>query len=111
MTMEVAAPVAPVAPTLVKVENLQTYYPIRAGLLRRVVGNVRAVDDVSFEIRRGEVFGLVGESSCGKTTLGRTLLRLERSTGGRAEFDGTDLLSLKGKGLKAMRRRMQIIFQ
>jgi oligopeptide transport system ATP-binding protein len=115
MTMEAglpeAAPVAPVAPTLITIENLKTYYPIRAGLLRRVVGNVRAVDDVSFEIRRGEVFGLVGESGCGKTTLGRTLLRLEQPTSGRADFEGTDLLSLKGKGLKAMRRRMQIIFQ
>src|SRR5450432_368375 len=115
MTMEAGlpevAPVAPVAPALITIENLKTYYPIRAGLLRRVVGNVRAFDDVSFEIRRGEVFGLVGESGCGKTTLGRTLLRLERPTSGRAEFEGTDLLSLKGKGLKAMRRRMQIIFQ
>jgi peptide/nickel transport system ATP-binding protein/oligopeptide transport system ATP-binding protein len=107
----IAAIVPAVAPTLIKIENLKTYYPIRAGLLRRVIGNVRAVDDVSFEIRRGEVFGLVGESGCGKTTLGRTLLRLERPTAGRADFEGTDLLSLRGKGLKAMRRRMQIIFQ
>jgi oligopeptide/dipeptide ABC transporter ATP-binding protein len=97
--------------TLIKVENLKTYYPIRAGILRRVVGNVRAVDDVSFEIRRGEIFGLVGESGCGKTTLGRTLLRLEQPTAGRAAFDGTDLLSLRGKSLKKMRRRMQVIFQ
>ena len=97
--------------TLLKIENLKTYFPVRAGLLRRVVGNVRAVDDVSFEIRRGEIFGLVGESGCGKTTLGRTLLRLEPSTGGKAEFDGTELLSLNGKGLKKMRRRMQVIFQ
>jgi oligopeptide/dipeptide ABC transporter ATP-binding protein len=97
--------------TLIKIDNLKTYYPIRAGLLRRVVGNVRAVDDVSFEIRRGEVFGLVGESGCGKTTLGRTLLRLERPTSGKADFDGTDLLKLHGRELKAMRRRMQIIFQ
>jgi oligopeptide/dipeptide ABC transporter ATP-binding protein len=97
--------------TLIKIENLKTYYPIRAGILRRVVGNVRAVDDVSFEIRKGEVFGLVGESGCGKTTLGRTLLRLEKSSGGQAHFEGTDLLSLHGKGLKAMRRKMQVIFQ
>jgi oligopeptide/dipeptide ABC transporter ATP-binding protein len=97
--------------TLIKIENLKTYFPIRAGILRRVVGNVRAVDDVSFEIRKGEVFGLVGESGCGKTTLGRTLLRLEKPTGGQAHFEGTDLLSLHGKGLKAMRRKMQVIFQ
>jgi peptide/nickel transport system ATP-binding protein len=97
--------------TLVRIENLKTYYPIRAGLLRRVVGNVRAVDDVSFDIRRGEIFGLVGESGCGKTTLGRTLLRLEKSTSGRAEFDGIDLLSLRGRELTKMRRRIQVIFQ
>jgi ABC-type glutathione transport system ATPase component len=64
-----AAPVKPRASTLIQIEKLKTYYPIRAGLLRRVVANVRAVDDVSFDIRRGEVFGLVGESGCGKTTL------------------------------------------
>ena len=97
--------------TLVSIRNLKTYYPIRAGILRRVVGNVRAVDDVSFDIRRGEVFGLVGESGCGKTTLGRTLLRLEQPTAGAAEFDGVDLLKLHGNSLKAMRRRMQVIFQ
>jgi oligopeptide/dipeptide ABC transporter ATP-binding protein len=97
--------------TLINIERLKTYYPIRAGILRRVVGNVRAVDDVSFDIRRGEVFGLVGESGCGKTTLGRTLLRLEKPTDGKAQFDGKDLLSLHGDDLKKMRRRMQVIFQ
>jgi oligopeptide/dipeptide ABC transporter ATP-binding protein len=97
--------------TLLKIEDLKTYYPIRAGILRRVVGNIRAVDGVSFEIRRGEVFGLVGESGCGKTTLGRTLLRLEKSTSGKAELDGTDLLRLQGNDLKRMRRKMQVIFQ
>jgi ABC-type oligopeptide transport system ATPase subunit len=97
--------------TLLKIEDLKTYYPIRAGILRRVVGNIRAVDGVSFEIRRGEVFGLVGESGCGKTTLGRTLLRLEKSTAGKAELDGTDLLRLQGNDLKRMRRKMQVIFQ
>jgi oligopeptide/dipeptide ABC transporter ATP-binding protein len=97
--------------TLLKIDHLKTYYPIRAGILRRVVGNVRAVDDVSFEIKRGEVFGLVGESGCGKTTLGRTLLRLEKPTDGKASFDGKDLLSLHGDDLKKMRRRMQVIFQ
>jgi len=96
---------------LVQIDRLKTYYPIRAGLLRRVVGHVRAVDDVSFEILRGEVFGLVGESGCGKTTLGRTLLRLEKATAGEARFDGKDILPLRGDDLRPIRRRMQIIFQ
>ena len=102
---------APVGRPLVELEHLKTYYPIKAGILRRTAGYVRAVDDVSFEIRQGEVFGLVGESGCGKTTLGRTLLRLEQSTGGSVKFDGTDILRLKGKSLKPFRRRMQIVFQ
>jgi oligopeptide/dipeptide ABC transporter ATP-binding protein len=97
--------------TLIHIEGLKTYYPIRAGILRRVMGWVRAVDDVSFEIRRGEVFGLVGESGCGKTTLGRTLLRLEEPTAGAATFGGADLLSLHGDKLKQMRRRMQVNVQ
>ena len=100
----------PEAP-LVELQDLKTYYPIRAGILRRVVGHVRAVDGVSFEIRRGEVFGLVGESGCGKTTLGRTLVRLEKATEGQVRLDGRDVLSFQGKDLKKMRRRMQVIFQ
>ncbi|MBM4408926.1 MAG: ABC transporter ATP-binding protein [Chloroflexi bacterium] len=81
------------------------------GILRRQVGQVRAVDDVSIEIRRGETMGLVGESGCGKTTLGRTILRLVPPTAGAIRFRDVDVLALKGDDLKRMRRRMQIIFQ
>ena len=97
--------------TLVEVENLREYFPLQGGVLHRHVGDVKAVDDVSFTIRRGEALGLVGESGCGKTTVGRVLLRLIEPTGGRIVFDGTDITTLKGGDLKAFRRRMQIIFQ
>jgi oligopeptide/dipeptide ABC transporter ATP-binding protein len=97
--------------TLLEIRNLKTYFPIRAGLLRRVIGHVKAVDDVSFEIRRGEIFGLVGESGCGKTTLGRTILRLVPATAGSVVFEGEDVLAAKGRDLKRLRRRMQVIFQ
>ena len=96
---------------LVGVEHLSEFFPLRGGLLQRKVGDVKAVDDVSFEIRRGETLGLVGESGCGKTTVGRTLLRLIEPTGGRIMFDGTDITDLKGGDLKPYRRRMQIVFQ
>jgi len=105
-----AAPAASPRP-LLEIENLKTYFPIQAGILRRTIGYVRAVDDVSFEIRRGEVFGLVGESGCGKTTLGRTVLRLEKATSGQALLDGRNLFSLSGAEMRQVRRRMQIIFQ
>jgi oligopeptide transport system ATP-binding protein len=96
---------------LVHIEGLKTHYPIRAGILRRVLAHVHAVDGVSFNIRRGEIFGLVGESGCGKTTLGRTLLRLEKPTAGAARFDNEDIFAKKGADLKKLRRRMQVIFQ
>jgi peptide/nickel transport system ATP-binding protein len=98
-------------PALVQIRDLKTYFPIKAGILRRVVGNVHAVDDVSFDIRRGEVYGLVGESGCGKTTLGRTLLRLEKATAGSASFDGQQIFAASSRELKRLRRRMQVIFQ
>ncbi len=96
---------------LVRVENLKKYYPIYGGLLRRHVGDVKAVDDVSFEVRRGEVFGLVGESGCGKSTLGKTLIRLQPETEGRASISGEEIFEKSGEDLKRLRRRMQIIFQ
>ena len=97
---------------LVEVENLKMYFPIRSGIvLDRHVGDVRAVDDVSFEIRRGETLGLVGESGCGKSTVGRTLLRLYRPTAGKIVFDGQDITELGERELQPLRRRMQIVFQ
>ncbi|MDP8904911.1 MAG: ABC transporter ATP-binding protein [Chloroflexota bacterium] len=96
---------------LVEVKELVKYYPIQSGILRRHVGDVRAVDNVSFQIRRGEILGLVGESGCGKSTLGRTLIRLLPPTAGEAYLDGVNIFSQNGGDLKRMRRRMQIIFQ
>jgi oligopeptide transport system ATP-binding protein len=96
---------------LVEAENLKVYFPIYAGILQRKVGDVRAVDDVTFEIRRGETLGLVGESGCGKSTTGRALIRLREATGGKVRFDGKDLSGTSREELRRMRRRMQIIFQ
>jgi peptide/nickel transport system ATP-binding protein len=99
------------AQPLVEVSNLSEFFPLQGGVLHRKIGEVKAVDDVSFTIRRGEALGLVGESGCGKTTVGRLLLRLIEPTGGRIVFDGQDITGLSGSKLKAIRRRMQIIFQ
>jgi peptide/nickel transport system ATP-binding protein/oligopeptide transport system ATP-binding protein len=98
-------------PTLLAVEELKTYFPIRAGLFQRVVAHVKAVDGVSFAIREGETFGLVGESGCGKTTVARTILRLQKATSGSVFFDGEDVFAKRGSELKALRRNMQIVFQ
>jgi peptide/nickel transport system ATP-binding protein/oligopeptide transport system ATP-binding protein len=98
-------------PDLLEVKELVKYFPIRGGILQRTVAQVKAVDGVSFNIKRGETLGLVGESGCGKTTVGRTLLRLIPSTKGGVNFEGKDVFALKGPDLKAMRRDMQIIFQ
>ena len=97
--------------TLVRVQNLKKYFPVRAGVMQRVVAQVQAVDDVSFEIRKGETLGLVGESGCGKTTVGRTMLRLIEPTAGSAIYNGRDIFKLKSNEVKAIRRDMQIIFQ
>ena len=99
------------AAPMVEVDQLKVYFPIYAGLLQRRAGDVRAVDDISFEIRRGETFGLVGESGCGKSTTGRAVIRLRNPTGGVVRFDGRDLMSLSREELRLARRRMQIIFQ
>src|SRR5512136_2123315 len=95
----------------IQVKNLKKYFPVRGGILQRTVAWVQALDDVSFAIREGETLGLVGESGCGKTTVGRTMLRLIEPTAGEVKFDGVDVLKLRGGELKAMRRNMQIIFQ
>ncbi len=95
----------------IRVDHLKKYFPVRGGVLQRVVAWVQAVDDVSFAIQQGETLGLVGESGCGKTTVGRTILRLIEPTAGDVYFKDTDVFHLKGAGLKAMRRNMQIIFQ
>ena len=96
---------------LVRVDDLRTHFPIRRGLLRRQVGAVRAVDGVSFSIPRGRTLGLVGESGCGKTTVGRSILRLVEPTDGRIVIGGHDVRRLGGAALRSLRRRMQIVFQ
>jgi oligopeptide/dipeptide ABC transporter ATP-binding protein len=96
---------------LVEIRDLVKFFPIHGGVLQRKIANVQAVDGVSFDILRGETLGLVGESGCGKTTVGRLLLRLIEPTAGTIRFDGTDITKVSGKDLKPYRRRMQIIFQ
>ncbi len=96
---------------IVEVENLKVYFPIRSGIFQTQIGTVRAVDDISFEIRRGETLGLVGESGCGKSTTGRAIIRLREPTAGSVRFDGIDVLKTKPDELRRLRRRMQIIFQ
>lgn len=96
---------------VIEVENLKKYFPIKSGLLQRTVGHVRAVDGVSFQIKKGQTFGLVGESGCGKSTLGRTLLRLIEPTEGKVKINGTDMSALKRSELRPLRPTMQMIFQ
>jgi oligopeptide transport system ATP-binding protein len=99
------------ADVLLEVRDLKTYFPVRRGLMGRTVGYVRAVDGISFALRRGRTLGLVGESGCGKTTAGRTILRLIPATSGSVTFEGQDVFGLAPRRLRALRRHMQIIFQ
>jgi oligopeptide transport system ATP-binding protein len=96
---------------ILQAENLVKYYPIKAGVLRRTVGQVKALDGVSFELYRGETLGIVGESGCGKSTLARMLMRLEEPTAGKLIFDGVDVYSQKGGAMRRLRRDIQIVFQ
>ncbi|MFZ1908201.1 MAG: ABC transporter ATP-binding protein [Burkholderiales bacterium] len=103
---------APAEQPLLEVRHLKMHFPVTEGVMvRKVVATVKAVDDVSFSLRRGETLGLVGESGCGKTTTGRCILQLERPTAGEVIFEGEDLAELNRKGLIAKRERMQVIFQ
>jgi oligopeptide transport system ATP-binding protein len=96
---------------LIEVQNLKKYFPIKKGVFSKTIGNVKAVDDVSFKINKGETLGLVGESGCGKTTIGRSILRLIEPTGGKVLFEGNDVIKMNSKDLKQVRKEMQIIFQ
>jgi oligopeptide/dipeptide ABC transporter ATP-binding protein len=105
------APPADAEP-LLRVEELKVWFPITEGLIReKHIGDVRAIDGVTFQMARGETLGLVGESGCGKSTTGRAIIRLYKPTAGRIVFEGQDISGLSGKGLRGMRRRMQMIFQ
>ena len=99
------------AEPLLSVRHLKKYFPIRRGVLSRIAAHVKAVDDISFDINKGETFGLVGESGCGKTTVARAILRLIEPDGGTIRFDGVDLLGVSKQELRRKRRDMQIIFQ
>ncbi len=106
-----APPVGTVASPLLSLRGLVKHFPLTSGWFGASKGTVRALDGVSFDVARGETLGVVGESGCGKTTLGRTILRLTEPTAGEIRFDGVDIRALEGRELRSMRRRMQMIFQ
>lgn len=97
--------------TLLEVKNLKKYFPITGGFFKRKVGEIKAVDDVSFELKEGEILGLVGESGCGKSTTGRTVLRLTNPTDGQIIFNGKDITHIRGRELRLARKDMQMVFQ
>ncbi|TDD06711.1 dipeptide ABC transporter ATP-binding protein [Saccharopolyspora terrae] len=99
------------AEPILQVQNLVKHFPVRAGIPRRTVGQVRAVDGVSFDLQRGETLGIVGESGCGKSTLAQVLMRLENPTSGTALFEGRDIFKMRGSELRKLRRNMQIVLQ
>src|SRR5512136_152413 len=97
---------------ILRVDHLVKYFPIKRGIIiQKQIGAVHAVDDISFDVKRGETLGLVGESGCGKSTTGRTILQLYRPTSGSVLFDGIDLVKTEGEDLRRLRRKMQMIFQ
>ena len=96
---------------LLRVVNLKMYFPIKRGIIQRVVGHVHAVDDISFSIKKGDTLGLVGESGCGKSTTGRAILQLYKPTSGHIYFGETDLVNTHGETLRQLRKKMQMIFQ
>jgi peptide/nickel transport system ATP-binding protein len=96
---------------LLEIQNLKTYYPVKGGFFKRTIGHVKAVDNISFEIKRGETLGLVGESGCGKSTAGRTILRLLKPTEGSILFEGKNITRVSGKSLREIRQDMQMVFQ
>lgn len=98
-------------PALLSVENLKVWFPVRRGIFNRTAGYVRAVDEVSFEINEGETLGLVGESGCGKTTLGRAIMGLEKASGGNVSFEGRNVSGMDSKELVEMRKKCQMVFQ
>jgi len=99
------------AENLLEVKNLKKYFPVKAGIFKKTVAHVKAVDDISFAVKEGETLGLVGESGCGKSTTGRTILRLLEATAGEVIFEGKSVMDLDKKAMRAIRRDMQIIFQ
>ncbi|WP_026688775.1 ABC transporter ATP-binding protein [Alteribacter aurantiacus] len=96
---------------LLQIKDLKKYYPVRGGFFRRKIGDVKAVDNISFELKRGETFGLVGESGCGKSTAGRTITRLFKPTSGKIFFEGQDITNIYGSRLRNMRKDIQMVFQ